>query len=208
MPNSEHLCNHQNKIDDFKEGICVCTDCGLVLEDKLFSNYNQQEKKEYSTEKNDVLELLHRANLPESYSDCILDSLKNKRKKNLPYVMYKTLNSNGCNISMKDISAITGLKNNSIYSMQEKDKVIILKPNEMLEKYCKYLNLDFKAYSVIKEKISTSLQSGHNPLTIIGANIYVYCKEKKLNYSMKKIASTLNISCISIQRYIKNINKV
>jgi transcription initiation factor TFIIIB Brf1 subunit/transcription initiation factor TFIIB len=109
---------------------------------------------------------------------------------------------------MKDISAITGLKNNSIYSMQEKDKVIILKPNEMLEKYCKYLNLDFKAYSVIKEKISTSLQSGHNPLTIIGANIYVYCKEKKLNYSMKKIASTLNISCISIQRYIKNINKV
>jgi transcription initiation factor TFIIIB Brf1 subunit/transcription initiation factor TFIIB len=108
---------------------------------------------------------------------------------------------------MKDISSITGVKNNSIYDMQEKDKVIILKPNEMLEKYCKYLNLDFKAYSVIKENISNISSTGHNPLTIIGSYIYLYCKENKLNYSMKKIASAVNISCISIQRYIKNLKK-
>lgn len=207
MPYNEDLCEHKNKIEDYREGCIVCTECGLVIDDKIFSDYSGKVKSEItSNEKNEILELLHKVNLPESYSNDIVNNLKDKRKKNLPYVMYKTLNDNGCTISVKDISSITGLTNTSILDMQEKDKVIIVKPNELLEKYCKYLNLDYKSYSVIKEKISSSFQTGHNPLTIIGANIYIHCKEKKLNYSIKKIASALNISCISIQRYI-NKNK-
>jgi response regulator of citrate/malate metabolism len=72
----------------------------------------------------------------------------------------------------------------------------------MLEKYCVMLKLDFKDYSVIKETIQRSLKTGHNNLTIIGANIYLHCKERK-KIPIKVIARTLNISCISIQRYLK-----
>ena len=42
MPHAEHLCNHDNVIDDEKGGCSVCVKCGLVLEEKLFvSNFNE-----------------------------------------------------------------------------------------------------------------------------------------------------------------------
>jgi transcription initiation factor TFIIIB Brf1 subunit/transcription initiation factor TFIIB len=113
------------------------------------------------------------------------------------------LNENGCPISLKEISAVSGLTNSEIYKHQNSNDAIILRPEEMLEKYCTILKLNFKEYSVIKENIKGSLKTGHNNLTIIGANIYLYGKQNNLKLSIKLIAKTLNISCISIQRYIK-----
>jgi transcription initiation factor TFIIIB Brf1 subunit/transcription initiation factor TFIIB len=87
--------------------------------------------------------------------------------------------------------------------MQEENKSIILEPTKVLEKYCNFLKLDFKTYSLIKNNLPKENLTGHNPLTIIAATIYVYCKKNNIKLSMKKIALTVNISCVSIQRYIK-----
>ena len=88
--------------------------------------------------------------------------------------------------------------------MQEVNKSVILQPCDLLEKYCSYLGFDYKTYSLIKNELPRQNLSGHNPLTIISATIYKYCKKNNIRISMKKIASTVKISCVSIQRYLRN----
>jgi transcription initiation factor TFIIIB Brf1 subunit/transcription initiation factor TFIIB len=207
MPHNEHLCSHETTIEDERGGCVVCTECGLVLEEKLFFDY----RKPFLTEKNEtndeIKELLSRVNLPDSYANLIFKNCLQNPKKSIPYVLYKTLNDDGNPISIKTISSVSGLCDSKIYDFQEKDKIILLKPELMTEKYCKLLLLDFKSTSVIKEKIKNSLKSGHNPLTVIASHIYIHCKENKIKISMKHIARTLNISTISIQRYIQKTKR-
>lgn len=207
MVNAEHLCSHKNIIDDEREGSCVCTECGLVLEQQLFlpnlkNDYSKIRENENENE-TEIKELLHRIHLPYSYSEKITKKCFKKPKKSIPYILYKTLNENGCHVSIKQISAVSGVSNSKIYKNQGNEDVVISKPEEMLEKYCNYLGLDFNSYTVIKEKIKKTLKTGHNPLTIVAGNIYLHTKEKGIKVSMKHIARQLNISCISIQRYLK-----
>jgi transcription initiation factor TFIIIB Brf1 subunit/transcription initiation factor TFIIB len=212
MSNFENLCSHIDTVIDEREGSTVCVECGLVLEDKFFvSNFQESnyEEKDCSIV-NEVKEILSKLELPDVHIHNIVENFKKEKnvKKNkkelLPYVVYKTLKQNNTPISIKDISSISGFSDINIYDMQEQNKSIILQPKDLLEKYCRYLNLDFKTYSVIKERLPEQNISGHNPLTIIAATIYAYCKEKNIKLSMKKISSTVKISCVSIQRYLKN----
>ena len=209
MSNQENICGHLNEIIDDREGTIICIDCGLVLSDNLyqentkFSLFNNEDN-----DLNQIKEFLERLNLPLSFSCQIFENYKQivKKRKNhknlLSYTIYQTLNEIGYPISIKDISAVTGVSENLIYDMQNNAQSIILEPNSQLEKYCKILGLDFKSYSVIKELLP-QISTGHNPLTVIASNIYKYCKENNLKYSMKDIASTVGISPISIQRYLK-----
>ena len=214
MPHKEHLCSHEYIIDDEREGCSVCTECGLVLEEKLFlPGYNEKNHNETFHDmsfkniekKKEIKELLHRINLPDVFTSQVSKKSVQHSKKSIPYLLYKTLNENGCPVSMKEISAVSGLTNCEIYKHQEKNEIIIMKPELMLEKYCKILNLNFNAYSLIKKQMNELSKTGHSPLTIIGANIYLYIKTNNLKIPMKLVARTLNISCISIQRYLKQI---
>lgn len=214
MPHNEYLCGHKNIIDDERGGCSVCVECGLVVEEQLFtSNYgtyfekrNENNIKTLQGEE-EIKELLHRINLPDSYTDQITKNLSKKSKKNIPYIVYKTLNEDGCHVSMKEISSVSGISNSQIYKSQEKNKVIISKPELMLEKYCRFFQLDFQSYTVIKKQIQKALKTGHNPLTICAAHIYEHSKKINTKIPLKVIARELKISCISIQRYLKIKNK-
>ncbi|EFX63186.1 hypothetical protein DAPPUDRAFT_119445 [Daphnia pulex] len=59
------------------------------------------------------------------------------RKCAIPYFVYKTLDEMGFPVSIKDISAISGLSENDIYSMQESEKTFCLNASTLLEKYCR-----------------------------------------------------------------------
>lgn len=208
MPHSEHLCEHLNPIDDEREGTIVCTDCGLVLSDQLFVTHDPiKTDKIISIENENVKDILDKMNLPDCYTSHILQNCNEVKSlnKKLPYIVYKTLNENGCNISIKDVSNVSGVDHKKLYEMQEFDKIIIIEPKKLLEKYCKMLNLDFKIYSLIKEKLPETFQSGHSPLTIIATHIYKHSKDNNCKLSMKKIANVLQISHVSIQRYLKEI---
>ena len=210
MPNFEHLCSHQI-VDDEKEGCSVCILCGYVIEQQLFvssfKDKNFSENNFLSTNTNDedeIREILHRMNMPDSYSHTIMSKKTKRNSNSIPYLIYKTLNEDGCPISIKEISAVTGMTDSKIYKHQENDAIIISRPELMLEKYCNFFGLDFNSYTVIKEIIEKkSRLGGHNPLTIIGANIYLHSKEIGRKIPMKTIARELKISCISIQRYLK-----
>ena len=210
MSKTIDLCNHLNEIIDENRGDIICTDCGLVLSDKLFINYKgNEENKNTSIDGNEINEYLEKLNLPTCFSSKILDNYKKtrngkrKKKELLPYTIYKCLNDEGFPISMKEISAVSGFTDSKLYSMQE--EAIILKPCQLLEKYCKILGLDYSTYRVIKTALPTSKLTGHNPLTIVGSVLYAYLKKHKpRKFPMKTIAKVVNTSCISIQRYLKN----
>lgn len=217
MPNTENLCSHINTVIDEREGSVVCTECGLVLEDKYFKVYNYHlspiEKDQNVSIKNEVSELLAKLELPDVFTKLIVEKFENEltEKKNkkglLAFVVYKTLNDNNIPVSIKDISSISGLSDIDIYDMQDSNESVIVQPSDLLEKYCGYLGFDFKVYSLIKKDLPIQNISGHNPLTIIAATIYKYCKKNSIKLSMKKIASTVKISCVSIQRYLKSNKK-
>jgi transcription initiation factor TFIIIB Brf1 subunit/transcription initiation factor TFIIB len=214
MPYPENMCSHFNSVIDEREGTIICTECGLVLEEKLFKFYGhnlslEEKGKDYCL-KEDIKEILAKLGLPDVFSKMIFQNFENescekKKKKNyLHYVVYKTLNENNVPVSIKEISSISGVTDSNIYDMQENNKSVILQPSDLLEKYCSYLGFDYKTYSLIKKELPIQNISGHNPLTIIAATIYNYCKKNNIKISMKKIATTVKISCVSIQRYLKN----
>jgi transcription initiation factor TFIIIB Brf1 subunit/transcription initiation factor TFIIB len=213
MPYPENLCAHFNSVIDEKEGSVICTDCGLVIEEKLFKFYEPSQGENKSFLEEEVNEILTKLGLPDVFSKSIVKNLENenveKRTKKgfLEYVIYKTLNENSIPISIKEISSVSGISDTNIYNMQENNKSLILEPCELLEKYCSYLGLNYKTYSLIKKELPSQNISGHNPLTIIAATIYQYCKNNSIKLSMKKIANTVKISCVSIQRYLKQKNK-
>ena len=202
----EHFCQHLNEIIDHKGGSVVCMDCGLVISNVFVDDYHF---KEDITPKNDyILEILSRLEMPDYFKNEILKNLKEidlkqrKKENAIAFVIYKTLNELQCGVSIKDISAVTGFTDSQIYNFQSSNDSIILHPLMQLDKYCKVLGLPKDSYSVIKGTFKIS-RTGHNPTTILGTAIYRYCKKYKCGLSMEKIANTLNISSVSIQRYIK-----
>ena len=94
MPHAEYLCNHKI-VDDERNGCSVCTECGFVLESQLFiQNFKEFQFEEIPAKnleiKEEIRELLHRINLPDLYSSQITKNVYGKKKKDIPYTIYKT----------------------------------------------------------------------------------------------------------------------
>lgn len=205
-------CKHINQITDEREGTLVCVDCGLVLSEHVFlydNDYNSSHTKNESVLQNEISEILERLNLPQSYIENVEENFKSittKKNINLNTILaasvYKTFNKEKNTLSIKDVSAASGISARKISSFNK--SIHILKTENILEKYCKINNLDFKNYAVIKEDLKKYKILGHNPLTLVGSVIYMHCKKNKIKRSMKDIAQSLGISIVSIQRFIKN----
>ena len=209
-------CNHKNEIISQRDGDIVCLDCGLVI-DKYYVESYKIDKTDIvnNFEKNFVLEMLERLNVPKSFSHYVFKNIFNskiKRKSEslLSGIIYNTLVELKVPFSMKDISGVTGISTKEIFKEEKKNKdlknVVIIDLFEILERACSKLNLNYKDYTLIKEAINKT-NSGFNPSTVIAAHIYLYCKEKNIKILLKDISSVTGISCMSIKRYIKkNVN--
>lgn len=207
-------CPHLNEIDDFRNGDVICVDCGLII-DKIYvtSFVSCPESDSPSFEKEYILEILNRLNIPYTYSDKILQKFNDlsRKEKNcnrkleiLSYSVYEILNEYNIPISLKDICSVSGISTDKLFSKQHCATTVPLSPT--LEKYCLMMNLSYQDFIKIEQKLPCELESGHNPLTIIGSLIYKYSKENNLNLSIKHIANTLSISVVSIQRFLKRQN--
>ena len=206
-------CDHKYEIINQREGDIVCGDCGLVL-DKYYivqSEKLEENQSLTSNEKNFVLEMLERLNVPKSVSSFIFKNISNSKiiKKSeslLSSIIYNTLIELEIPFTIKDITGVTGISAKKIIKEEKKNKdnknVVIIDCFEILERVCSKLNLSFKDYTLIKEKIS-KLNSGFNPSTIISAHIYLHCKENNVKISMKEITNVTGITCMSIKRFIK-----
>ena len=204
---NETICNHEMTLTDVREGVVICSQCSFVLDSLVFAeNFYAPTNTEplyletqNSQKDGEVLELLSRLNLPDSYYQLIIQD-KNF-KKNVPQTMYKVLNNNKCPISINDIKNVS--EKSSKKCLDISNNVIILQTEELLQKFCAILNIDFKNFTLIKEQMKKFKTTGHNPVTIVASAIYIHCKKNKIRISMKKIANEMKISPVSIQRYLK-----
>lgn len=214
MPSQTDLCLHINEIEDYKNGDIICTDCGLIL-DKIFIQHSTDfEMERFSPDKEYIFEILHRLNIPNIHCSKMLERYKTsiemenkqnctntKKSQLLTYAIYEVLNEYGIPISLKDISAVSGIATDKLFSEQSCATTFPL--NATLEKYCSILGLSYKDFLKIQSTLPCVIQSGHNPTTILGSLLYKYSKDNSLDLSMKKIAHVLGISTVSIQRYLK-----
>lgn len=197
-------CEHKYPVIDEHEGITVCCDCGIVLENELFMAYTQQDNTTNTTShdskhnkiNNDALELLNRLNLPEDILKQLPQTEQNINN------LYDVINKHAV-VTTKEFCAASGIKNKKLVKMNQ-NRIIDTNILLLLEKYCKLLNLHYRDYTLIKANLEKRPESGHPPLTIIGYYIFQYCKTKRIKISMKQICSVLAISVISIQRYRKH----
>lgn len=206
MDNKKNICLHLNEIIDQIGGAIVCTDCGLVISSVFMTHHFTE--KENDPMRDYVLEILSRLQMPDFFEHDILKNLENlsfkyrKKENAVAFVIYKTLNDLNCGVSIKDMSSVTGYTDSQIYHYQSCNEAVIIDPLIQLEKYCILLNLPKNSHSVIKGSMKV-IQTGHNPSTVLATAIYKYCKLIKFPLSMEKIAKNLNISTISIHRYLK-----
>jgi transcription initiation factor TFIIIB Brf1 subunit/transcription initiation factor TFIIB len=201
----EHLCSHLNQILDTKEGNYCCLDCGLVLSPYYIQDNIITKSEETNYWREEIKNYLDRIHIPQTFSNMIYEyfdkNYYSKNNKNMMCSIYKILNENGITITLNEISGTSHISSKEIVKVQ-KDNVKLTK-EEIAEKYCKFLNLSFAIVSVIKEEIKKSNLSGHTPTTIVAAIIYKITKQEGKGISMKEISKLMNVSCISIQRYIK-----
>ena len=215
-------CEHQQAIFDYREGIEVCLNCGLILSDKVYlpdflHQDNRSNRLNYEANKKTHFEILNlietlldRMHISLIYVEEIFDFLLSNgdilNEATVMFAIYSVLNTKGVSITMRELSNVSTLSPKQIHRVQKCNQNIALDIHSIMEKYAALLNLSFPVVMKIKEKITLAPASGHNPNSLIAAAIYTVCKECKLGISMKKISTVMQISCISIQRYKKLLN--
>jgi transcription initiation factor TFIIIB Brf1 subunit/transcription initiation factor TFIIB len=191
-------CSHINQITDEHEGSIICTDCGLVITNQIY--FDDIKFEQLHDDEEPYKEYLDRLNLPISNISAI-EQTKPACISTLASHLYLNINKTS-SVSLKEILSATGANEKKIVK-KTRGHTTILNKNILLEKYCTQLNIDYRNYTVIKEALEKIELTGHNPLTIIASLIYDFCKKRKVKISMKKVACTTGISCISIQRFLK-----
>ncbi len=195
-------CTHFNETIDVHEGSIICTDCGLV-KDNFY--YQDRTSLNYFYQNNikNVDNFLDKFNFSEYFSTNVGKKLPDSSKRNFKKVVseiYRTVNEDASCLPLKSIMNVTRLKTKQIKS----NDIHIFNVEEILEKYTTILDLDFKTCTLIKEKVVKCKNNGFQPLSILGGIIYLHCCEVNKKISMKRIASELGISTISIQRFVKH----
>lgn len=195
----EHECLEKYLVVDEREGTTVCTNCGKVVDSQIFIDYDYFKEKDNSnpplkTSNKDASEILSRLHL--NVNNILHDSETIKVHK-----LYHKINEKSA-VSLKEFCAATGIKKHNV-TKANRQKVCSVDIYILLEKYCALLEVPFKDYTLIKEKITKIPYSGHPPLTVIGFFIHSVCKKSK-KITIKKICETLGISNISIQRFKKH----
>jgi len=197
------LCEHVNEIIDEHTGDVICFNCGII-KDRYFQ-YNTKKLIIDNYKHNPLVnDMLDKINFSEYFADDVNDKISNASSRNLKRIaseIYKIVNEKNSCLTLKTVMNISGLKTNQIKS----NDIHILNVENVLEKYTSMLNIDYKTYTVIKEKIKMYKNTGFQPLTIVGGVIYLHSCEIKKKISMKKISSLLGISSISIQRFVKHV---
>lgn len=222
MSSSGNCCDNRIEVTDERSGDYICINCGLVL-DRYFTSgvgaaSNDVNQKCVSHTEDKIKDILDKLFVPLSFSDQILTTFEArimkepslsqtsiKKERLLTYCIYESLNELGIPVSFKDVSAVTGISTQDLYSHQE--KVILPLYVDLLEKYCSILNIDYKTSTHLRKGLPTKPVTGHNPLTIIGGLLYSNSKTYSLKLTLKQISSVLNISPVSIQRYLAKQKK-
>ena len=220
------MCNHENTVICQTEGDIVCCDCGLVIDHSLtrYETHATQESTRIYNEVNyhsldgyfDVANFCSRFHIEDCASISkifeeykkVKKEIRFKKEEIISYVIYQFLKSENLPRSMKEVSKYMSVSSNSLWKIERSQswKLPSSTPKQLLETYYRHMDLSFKDMIAISELIESfqSSTTSFAPSSVCSGLCYFYCKEKKIQTSMKKIACIFHTSVMSIHRFLKH----
>ena len=229
---SRDKCPHKSTIDDDRDGVSICTDCGKIVEQILYpytnSNYAMDN---YSTQHSNIYYHIEEAcnigNLP----DCLIEYTEEWYKR-LKYHLTTIADKQMQKIKDKDLASYALADSLYIFEtprtlqeiesytetsveilcsiqklMQNKSSIDSADdPTLYADRYCANLNLSFHHIKMIKGIIRNMFGLGHLcPNTIVATVIYLYQKEQKLGIKLKDICEACIVSPGNIHKIIRGL---
>lgn len=222
----ENVCSHSNTVDDDVTCEAICTDCGLVLE-KIYCNQYEPILFEPSTKNSKIQDFIYdvcaHAEIPKRIADITLNAFNKKIEEDMTtkklshlaaFLLYNTLNKEGCPRTPQEISYFTNVpqkvffQQQSIYPNSNKQQN---EPESFMERDCSLLNFTyaeskkiFEVASIIDKNIGNIKGSCLSAVAIV---VYSKILKKKRLPTITHIAKICNVSTATIHRTMKILKK-
>ena len=173
--NFNRTCSHFNTVDDFSNGCEVCTDCGLVMHEQIFAQYNNQVET-FKVEKSSEHAYRDKDNFAEETmwrvcNKCNIECADLKRVIGRKWnacgksrkrgvcleslalmCVYMALIESEVPRPMKDLCRLTNIDQDKVWQYLKTDDSFY-RPSLMCEYFLHSLNLTYKELKEIREKV-------------------------------------------------------
>lgn len=221
---SSDVCSHLNVINNWEDE-CVCTDCGLVLIEQL---YSPQRWLQDATKKQlcgmhsyiqDIGENACIAGNVIAYSQNYYDKIKTKLirkfqdKAIAAFALYESLNKFEVPRLAEEITHFTGIPSHVFLKLENAlpQEISMLNPKHFVHRFCNLIDLSYRdqlqiGYAV--DIINNEIPLGNVRCNcLVGVVMYLFCKENEKKKTLKTICETCCISATSIHRVIRQLRE-
>lgn len=173
-------CDHSEVVDDYREGVSVCIDCGLVVEEQLyvaaFETHNNKTLSESSLineiflqdvcDRNnipgsilaDALERMHalttilQTNWKERHSQLLKPAPKKYKNNEIAaFALYETLNLHAVPVSLQTIWRYTNVSTSVLWSIERMlPSTPTVHATDLIESFCRLLSISFQHITRMK----------------------------------------------------------
>jgi transcription initiation factor TFIIIB Brf1 subunit/transcription initiation factor TFIIB len=217
-------CVHKNVVEDYKEGSIICSDCALVVDERIFVPTFQPKLRRKLSD-NDVFlaDVCDRMHLPHHILDCCIDyynklkletaiiANKFKPEEVAAYVLYQILIQEDAPRTIPTIEHYTGIHRHTLWkieSTQALNDTNVLEACALIEGYCAMLGLAFYHATILKTITSRIHDFGAiHPNSLCAVVIYLYCKQQNLGPTMRKVCEICYVSSPNIHKLIRRLEK-
>lgn len=232
---AEKDCDHRYTIEDNINGCEVCTNCGLVCTDQIYSHgYNDNQRvdvfntssvKKCGTEKYDLLiQLAERLMLTSDVLSCAKTLLTKLNCDNLYktkdnqylltcYCIYKACKKQNSPRSEQEILEKLNVSKKDFHRFEKKtigsnSNIDSLLPSHLVPRnpYVILYKISFREQRLI------SLTADHvfkrncfSPNSVLAYVLYIYLKKEKIKLSMSQIANSCSVSTSCIKRLLQKV---
>ena len=221
---SEDACPHINRIDNYVDGDCVCTDCGLVLSQIYLPSVSHLSApgKQLSEMHEFIRDVGENACMPinvltyaENYYEKIKCNLvpRFSKKTVAAYALYESLNKFEIPRMAEEIQYYTGVEMKRIWQVETKLTLEqpMNEPGNYVNRYCNLLDFSYGDQLIVKEGVEFvqreqaigNLRSN----CLVAVIIYLHCKEVRKKITLKKICETCFISATSVHRALRQLSE-
>jgi len=220
------ICPHRYTVLDIDGGSEVCTQCGLVLEERLLQSSNEEKSHILEIDKDnnflkDICERLELSNercyealicLPRIIEEIQEKEFIFKRQDLLTFALYEVINRNEIGITPEELCHYANIKTQKLWQIENSlcNSIITQhSPAAFCSKACYHLNLKYSDERQIRQICESMYGCSHfRPTNVCGTVIKLYCKEKNIPMTYKKICEALNCSATSMIKIIDYLGDI
>lgn len=215
-------CNH-SEIINTREDESVCTNCGLVVSEHIFSPMFYSNQSVHAP-MNNIHQFLRdigaNACIPDNiirfstnYFDKIqgLLSPKFRDKTIAAYALYETLNKFEVPRMAEEIEFYSGICVRDLWRV-ESNLILetpLSEPTHFVHRFCVLLHFSYSDQMRVRNCVESVQQLPLGNLRcncLVAVIIYLYCKETEKKITLRKICETCSISATSVHRVIRQLN--